>query len=281
MYPHVGAHMLLGLFNSTWVLDQQSIRDIIPIPGHRLLDHLLIRATRIVFARPGRAIAIAVAVGGERYSVETLKKWIRDSCVDTDRWSQRVLKTLVSSRIARASQIIASSQTELRIDGATGQCYQCRIPGDEPQTYHPPLRNLAPSIRIRFLIQLRVRQHYARPRASVAARSNLLPLPKWDCDVFARGTVPPLPKKGFIITMGLLHIERPPGAVGWEHEVVEVAHAQRGKPVDHGTACALIVPASMPGLRNEAIHVPEVAVAIYKEGQNDFCEEGIPEGRRR
>jgi hypothetical protein len=39
--------MLLGLSNSTLVLDQQSIRDIIPIPGHRLLDHLLIRATRM------------------------------------------------------------------------------------------------------------------------------------------------------------------------------------------------------------------------------------------
>jgi hypothetical protein len=30
-----------------------------------------------VFARPGRAIAIAVAVGGERYSVETVtKEWM-------------------------------------------------------------------------------------------------------------------------------------------------------------------------------------------------------------
>jgi hypothetical protein len=36
----------------------------------------------------------------------------------------------------------------------------------------------------------------------------------------------------------------------------------------------------MAGLRDEAVHVPEVAFVIYKEGREDFREEGIQEGRR-
>lgn len=138
--------------------------------------------------------------------------------------------------------------------------------------YHPPLRTLAPSIRIRFLMQLRVRQHYARLRATLRIGATSSHSPNGTAMSLLAGLCHRFPRTGVLSVMSSC-------SVPYSTTNAAAASFSPAEGSSSSSRWGYCTQNDRPALRDEAVHVSEVAFVIYKEGREDFREEGIQEGR--